>query len=119
MQDNEPATCLTRAGDDQNPEAAPAGCPGTEASTGDSRPAAEAASPGADREAWLESYKAAVAGLQQRNRAYLADRARGLARELEAEAANPSHWAPQADGLLMGPPPAGRGHAEYETETGS
>jgi hypothetical protein len=47
-------------------------------------PAAPAV-PGRDT-AWAESYREHVAGLQQRNRAYLAARAQDLARELEPEA---------------------------------
>jgi hypothetical protein len=130
MRNNEPGTGLTRDTGGQNQKAGPAGYPVAEASTSDTRPVAEAASPGAGREAWLESYQAAVAGLQQRNRAYLAARARDLARELEAGAANPSHRAPQAAELLMinkllgrhaaqPEPPSGGGHAECETKAGS
>jgi hypothetical protein len=64
MQDNQPATCLTRDGDGQNPEADPVGYPGAEASPGDGQVAVETCCQGADREAWLESYQAAVADLQ-------------------------------------------------------
>jgi hypothetical protein len=68
MQDTEPATCLARDGDGQNPEAGPAGYPGAEASPGDGQVVVEACCLGADREAWLESYQAAVAGLQPTGR---------------------------------------------------
>jgi hypothetical protein len=86
MQENKPGTWLARDGDGRVLEVDADGYPGAEASPGDGRPIAEAAGPPADREAWLKSYRAAVADLQQRNRQYLAARANDLAHELEAEA---------------------------------